>query len=323
MKILPHGSIVHGSKGSPTAFMEVLEQVNENLFSGYLEIRMKIPGVELWGVVVFNEGKLVESYASKMGVDIFGETAYLYLMDLAGEESTVLKLHALESDNLIDFLMLGRGKVIKIEDGSWRPGAEALGSFDDTVPSRGEAFLPSAVGGNAMIKKVVLLGEPSVGKTSVMRRFVENSFDEAYLSTIGSNVNKKTVTLYDDNGGYKSVRMMIWDIAGDKACDSLKRAYFRGAHAGIIVCDITSERTFHAIPRWIESIIEVVGKVPIIIIGNKCDLEEFRTVEYDDLIEMADRYGFKVFQTSARTGENVEMVFHLIASTFAAQAAGT
>jgi len=322
MKILPHGSIVNGSKGSPTAFMGVLEQVKENEFSGYLEIRMRIPGAELWGVIVFDHGKLIESYASKMGNDIFGENAYIYLMELSEDSNTILKLHELEPDNIMDFIMLGRGNVIKIEDGSWRPDAETLGSIDDSTPSSGGTEAPAIHADGDMIKKVVLLGDPSVGKTSVMRRFVENTFDEAYLSTIGSNVNKKTVTIYDGNGGSRSVKMIIWDIAGDKACDSLKRAYFRGAHAGIVVCDITNESTFEAIPGWISSVKEVVGEIPIIIIGNKSDLEEFRTVEKEDLWNMAGKYGYQVIHTSARLGENVEMVFHQIAASFISKDSG-
>ena len=221
--------------------MEILQEVKENDFSGYLEIRMRIPGAELWGVVVFDSGKLIESYASKMGNDIFGENAYIYLMGLSEDPKTILKLHALEPDNIMDFVMLGRGRVIKIEDGSWRPEMEILGTFDETVPSSGGTTDPEGEPHSEMVKKVVLLGEPSVGKTSVMRRFVENTFDEAYLSTIGSNVNKKTVTIYDGNGASRSIKMMIWDIAGDKACDTLKRAYYRGAHAGIIVCTVDAD----------------------------------------------------------------------------------
>ena len=283
---------------------------------------MRIPGAELWGVIVFDQGKLIESYASKMGNDIFGENAYTYLMDLSEDPKTILKLHELESDNIMDFIMLGRGNVIKIEDGSWRPDSETLGSIDDTIPSTGGIEDPDLKAGSDMIKKVVLLGDPSVGKTSVMGRFVENTFDEAYLSTIGSNVNKKTVTIYDGNGGSSSVTMMIWDIAGDKACNSLQRAYFRGAHAGIIVCDITNEPTFDSIPGWISAITEVVGEIPIIVIGNKSDLEEFRTVDKEDLSAMAREYGLQVFHTSARTGENVEMVFHQIAASFISKDSG-
>jgi small GTP-binding protein len=317
MKVLPHGAIVLGSKGSSEAFQNVLEEVDENKFSGYLEVRMRIPGGELWGVVVFKKGRLIESYASRMGVDIFGENAYMYLLDLAADNKTNLTLHELDSDNILDFLMSGRGDKIKIEDHSLRlepssiPGMDGDESLSEEGPQLEE---PDEMG---MVKKLVLLGDPSVGKTSLTRRFVENTFDEAYLSTIGSNVNKKTVTLYNDNGGSNDVKLMIWDIAGDKACDSLKRAYYRGAHGAIIVCDITMEETFKSLPHWIESLRDNVGEVPTIILGNKSDLEEFRTVDLGELQEIAEEYGISAFLTSARTGENVEMVFTTLAMRFA------
>jgi small GTP-binding protein len=317
MKVLPHGAIVMGSKGSPEAFTKVLEEVDENKFSGYLEVRMRIPGGELWGVIVFKEGRLIESYASRMGADIFGENAYMYLLDLAGDGKTTLTLHELDSDNILDFLMSGRGDKIKIEDDSLRfeptkiPGMDGGEALPETGPQAEE---PDGMG---MIKKLVLLGDPSVGKTSLTRRFVENTFDEAYLSTIGSNVNKKTVTLYDDNGGTREVKLMIWDIAGDRACDSLKRAYYRGAHGAIVVCDITMEETFKSLPNWLESLRNIVGDVPIMILGNKADLEEFRTVDLGELQEVAEEFGTNAFLTSARTGENVEMVFTSLAMKLA------
>ena len=112
------------------------------------------------------------------------------------------------------------------------------------------------------------------------------------------------------------VKLMIWDIAGDRACDSLKRAYYRGAHGAIIVCDITMEDTFKSLPNWIESLRTIVGEIPTMILGNKADLEEFRTVDLGELQEVAEKFGINAFLTSARTGENVEMVFTSLATKF-------
>ena len=314
MKVLPHGSIIWDAKGSPTAFLSTLEQIKQQKFSGYLELRMRIPGTELWGVVIFDSGKLIESYASKMGVDVFGEAAYFYLMELAQDVETTLYLLELDPDNILDFIMLGRGKVIKIEDDSWRPDTSQFQSRDDTVPPVGPEKDLDIDEGDTWVKKVVLLGDPSVGKTSMMRRYVENSFDEAYLSTIGSNVNTKTISITDDNGGSNTVKMMIWDIAGDKTCDSLKRAYYRGANAGIVICDITIKNSFNSLTTWIETLNETIGEdIPIVIVGNKADLEEFRCVEEDELIELANKYNSYAIQTSALSGKNIEMVFHTIA----------
>jgi len=196
MKVLPHGSIVNGMYGSEDSFQKVLDDIKEHEFTGYLEVRMRIQGSELWGVIVFNEGRLVESYASRQGTDIFGENAYVYLLELSQDAKAELRLHELASDNILDFIMNGHSLPIKIEDGSWRPGMEQIPGFETEVETDDDEN-PEAKG--EMIKKVVLLGDPSVGKTSIMRRYVEHVFDEAYLSTIGSNVNKKTISIIDDS----------------------------------------------------------------------------------------------------------------------------
>ena len=314
MRVLPHGAIVLGLKGSEDAFNTALNNIKDNLFSGYMEVRTKIRGGELWGVVVFDDGKLVETYANRLGTDLFGDTAYMYIIDLATDATTDIILHELDSKNIMDFIMSGRGRKIKIEDGSWRPGGED-GEPNATTEGGGP---PSEMNAKTrMIKKVVLLGNPSVGKTSTMRRFVEDTFDEAYLSTIGSNVNKKTVTIVDDDFNAINMTLMIWDVAGDKACDTLKRAYYRGAHGAIVVCDITLESSFKELDNWLENVHDIVGEIPVIIVGNKADLADLREVDFSDLQASAERYGTHAYETSARTGENVEMVFQTIARMMA------
>ena len=312
LRILPHGAVVLGLKGSDDAFNNALSEVKDNKFTGYLEVRMKIRGGELWGVVVFEAGNLVETYANRLGTDIFGETAFLYLMELAKDPESNIVLHSLDSDNLMDFIMSGRGRKIKIEDDSWRPGQKPIPGLEALI-AEGDGQEAEPPMGTGAIKKVVLLGDPSVGKTSSMRRFVEDTFDEAYLSTIGSNVNKKSIMLMEDDSHPTEVTMMVWDVAGDKASDSLKRAYYRGAHGAIVVCDITLESSFEHIPEWIDNLFEIAGKIPVLIIGNKADLADLRVVSLVDLKDMADRYESLAVETSARTGENVEMVFHTLA----------
>jgi small GTP-binding protein len=163
-----------------------------------------------------------------------------------------------------------------------------------------------------MIKKVVLLGDPAVGKTSLIRRFVEDSYDESYLSTIGSNVYKKRITVPNEGGAPLELTMIIWDIAGQRVCDSLKAAYFRGANAAIVVCDITRHQTLEHMRDWVDSLHEIVERAPVVFVGNKNDLAEFRQVEPDELMQLASSYGASHYHASARTGESVQMIFSLV-----------
>lgn len=319
MIVLPIGQIVLGKDGSSTAFNEVLQEVQQNGFSGYLEVRMKIRGGELWGVVIFEQGRLVESYANKMGADIFGETAYLHIMEISMEPMTALVLHQLDPYNLIDKILSGRGRKIKVENVSMEIGTKTIPGFGTADEEAAQASPATALPDDGKVKKVVLLGDPAVGKTSTVRRFVENTFNESYLSTIGSNVNKKTLTIRDGNDAPVNLTMIIWDIAGDKACDSLKRAYYRGAEAAIVVCDITIANSFEHIPEWIETLYEITGEVPIVLLGNKSDLDDFRQVDMVELHDLASSYGANAYPTSARTGKNVEMVFDEIAHALVAK----
>ncbi len=306
---LPVGAIVKGTKGSETAFADMLQEIRTHLFTGYLEIRMHIVGGELWGVVVFDRGRLVESYANKSGTHIFGERAYEYLLDLSQEAVTDMLLHEVESSNLMDLLLTGRARPMSIE-GMELTRPKPIPGFD-TPPA------PAAIGGDApllpaegVIKKVILLGDPAVGKTSMVRRFVEDSYDESYLSTIGSTVSRKSVNLVSKGGGPIQLTMMVWDIAGHKVCDTLKQAYYRGAHAAILVCDITRRPSFENLPTWVDNLRQVVEDIPVVFVGNKSDLREFAVVDEADLGDLAKSFDARCFSASARTGENVELIFH-------------
>ncbi len=308
---LPIGAIVKGTKGSETAFAEMLQEIRTHLFTGYLEARMRIVGGELWGVVVFDRGRLVESYANKSGTHIFGERAYEYLLDLSLEAVTDLVLHEVESSNLMDLLLTGRAKPMSIEGMEMKRPLPIPG-FDTPAATSSASDEISQLPAEGIIKKVVLLGEPAVGKTSMVRRFVEDSYDDSYLSTIGSNVSRKSVNLTSSGGGAIQLTMMVWDIAGHRVCDTLKHAYYRGAHAAIIVCDITRQPTFEALPNWADNLKEVVGDIPLVFVGNKADLREFAVVDEADLIDLSRSFDARYFSASARTGENVELIFHEI-----------
>ncbi len=163
--------------------------------------------------------------------------------------------------------------------------------------------------------KICLFGEPAVGKTSLIRRFVYDTFDERYLSTIGTKVSKKSVTL-NISGKDVRVDMMIWDIMGQESFRQLlKDAYFYGAEGLIGVADITRKNTLFALDEWLKEILKITGEKPIIFVGNKYDLKENAEWGEEDLKSMAEKYNaVKYLFTSAKTGEGVEEAFVTLAT---------
>jgi len=163
--------------------------------------------------------------------------------------------------------------------------------------------------------KVCLVGEKAVGKTSLVRRFVMNMFDEQYVTTIGTRVSKKEVHVsMPDAARSVQVDLMIWDIMGEKGFrELLKDAYFYGANGILAVADVTRRRTLDDLDDWIDSVEQIVGKVPIIIVVNKTDLSNAQFRERD-VAQFAKAYGSEFFLTSAKTGEHVEAAFAKLAA---------
>jgi small GTP-binding protein len=158
--------------------------------------------------------------------------------------------------------------------------------------------------------KVCFIGDAGVGKTSLIKRFVLDVFDDRYIATIGTKVTKKIV----DVDGQTKVMMLVWDIMGQKGFrELLREAYFFGAHGAIAVCDLTNKETLEELRYWIKALTDVAGDVPIVFAGNKVDLENDRVIKEQDLQELASKYKGKSFLTSAKTGQNVEAAFKTLA----------
>jgi len=156
------------------------------------------------------------------------------------------------------------------------------------------------------IRKVCLLGDGGVGKTSLIRRYVLDVFNDEYIKTFGTKVSKKVVETEE-----AQLTMMIWDILGQKAHSALHEAYYKGAHGALLVCDLSREETVLSLPRWKLDLTGIVGDIPIIPVGNKCDLE--RKVSEETLRRMEEKMGWPLTITSARTGDGVEEAFLALA----------
>jgi len=156
-------------------------------------------------------------------------------------------------------------------------------------------------------KKVILLGDLAVGKTSLARRYVYNIFDDKYISTIGVNVSKRIENVRYGDREY-SVTMMVWDVFGEKGYQSTHRRFVEGADAGILVFDVTHPETFRSIWEYWIPLVSEVNAMGMVMIGNKIDLG--MKIDEDEIAEHSKRYGIPYFLTSAKTGTGVEYAFH-------------
>jgi small GTP-binding protein len=152
------------------------------------------------------------------------------------------------------------------------------------------------------IRKVCLIGDGAVGKTSLVRRYVLDVFSDDYISTFGAKVSKKVVT-FDDI----ELTMMIWDILGQKSGASMHSAYFAGANGAFLVCDGTRPETLEGLNSWYQEFSRVAGKVPVIPLVNKSDLPT--QVDEDSLSSISQAMGQDFKRTSAKTGEGVDEAF--------------
>jgi len=177
----------------------------------------------------------------------------------------------------------------------------------------------SSVEVKRMKMKVCLVGEAAVGKTSLIRRFVLDDFDDKYIQTLGTKVSKKELVVVNPEGpGELKIDMTIWDIMGQKGFrELLKEAYFYGAKGILAVCDVTRKRTLEDLDDWIEGVYSVTGRIPIEFLANKTDLKDSQEVHEDGMVQAARAYDSPFHFTSAKTGVNVELAFQSLAERIA------
>lgn len=159
--------------------------------------------------------------------------------------------------------------------------------------------------------KICLIGDVGVGKTSLIRRFVLDAFDDKYIATIGTKVTKKEIEVKDPKtGAPQRVILLVWDIMGQPSFrEVLREAYFYGVEGSLAVCDVTSKESLGELRYWIKAMTSTTGKVPIVFLGNKCDLREETRVPFQDLEVFAKKHDSPAMLTSAKTGYNVEQAF--------------
>ncbi|KAL7370645.1 hypothetical protein ABVT39_006644 [Epinephelus coioides] len=158
--------------------------------------------------------------------------------------------------------------------------------------------------------KIILIGDSNVGKTCVVQNFKSGIFSERQQNTIGVDFTVRTV---DIEG--KKVKMQVWDTAGQERFRTITQSYYRSAHGAIIAYDITRHPTFDSVTHWIKEV-ELYGasNVVLVLIGNKCDLEQERQVLFEEACNLAkEKDILAALETSAKESQNVEEAFLMMA----------
>ncbi|KFM61149.1 Ras-related protein Rab-8A, partial [Stegodyphus mimosarum] len=157
--------------------------------------------------------------------------------------------------------------------------------------------------------KLLLIGDSGVGKTCILFRFSEDTFNSTFISTIGIDFKIKTIEL---DG--KKIKLQIWDTAGQERFRTITTAYYRGAMGIMLVYDVTNERSFENIKNWIRNIEEHASTdVEKMILGNKCDVHDRRQVSKERGEQLAVEYGIRFMETSAKNSINVQDAFMSLA----------
>ena len=155
--------------------------------------------------------------------------------------------------------------------------------------------------------KLIVVGNQGTGKSCILNRFINDTFDENYQATIGLDFQSKNVTVHDQD-----VRLILYDTAGQERFRSLIPMYIREAQIILLIYDISNKDSFDSIPKWVKEITEVkMSDVIFVLIGNKNDLEEERKVSFEEGKQLAEKNKFIFQEVSAKTGKNIENLFEV------------
>lgn len=164
--------------------------------------------------------------------------------------------------------------------------------------------------------KVIVAGEASVGKTTLVNRYISGAFTSEYKATIGANIFTRKIITKKDNKDL-NVTLHLFDVAGQALFRDFRKRFFIDSRSGFLVFDLTTPSSLTRLHTWLDDIREVTGRtIPLILIGNKVDLEELITVTPEELATFLEQHPNIIanFNTSAKTGVNVENAFNELVS---------
>ena len=153
--------------------------------------------------------------------------------------------------------------------------------------------------------KILTIGESGVGKTCILRRFVENKFLKNHLATIGIDFKTKTLTINN-----QEIKLKIWDTAGQERFRNITTQYYKGADGIVLVYDVTDDASYEKIRDWMDQILSNTQKddIGLVLLGNKCDMEP-RSVTEEQGNKLAEELKISYFETSALTGQGIKEAF--------------
>ena len=156
-----------------------------------------------------------------------------------------------------------------------------------------------------LLYKIIIVGDTCVGKSNILSRYIKNVFREDSKSTVGVELGNKLLKVKGTN-----TKLQIWDTAGQERYRSITSSYYKGSHGCFIVYDITNESSFNNVEKWYEYVQKEAGKnISIILVGNKCDLENERKITKEKGQEKAKNLKCAFFETSALSGVNISQIF--------------
>ena len=169
------------------------------------------------------------------------------------------------------------------------------------------------------VAKVIVCGDPNVGKTSIVLRYTRNAFKRTYLPSIGVNICEKTTFNKTLTGEVYSSKFVLFDIAGQQKFLIMRKHFYMGADAALLVFDLTKPDTFASIREWhqdIKKYLPTVENLPTFIIGNKNDLSDQKAITKKEIDTLKKELNLEYIDTSAKTGENIKLIFQKIADFF-------
>ncbi|KAJ6254494.1 small rab-related gtpase [Anaeramoeba flamelloides] len=168
-------------------------------------------------------------------------------------------------------------------------------------------FVTSRFTSEPFISKIVLVGHQQTGKSCILLKFADNVFSQSYISTIGVDFKIKQNKYWE-----KDFKMQIWDTAGQERFSTITSSYYRGAHSIILIFDITNKESFEKVKTKLSDLKNQISEdTPVLLVGNKIDLENKREISTEEALEYADKNGLPYMEVSAKEGTNIDLMFKI------------
>jgi len=261
--------------------------------------------------------RITEEFSSgSFGTGTFDTEDYRFIFCESGPEAVLVTvLDAIAGvDSVFPYAYLAAEKIARIFDGrTVSPVIPKLvaESGGNNIQRKLDKLQKVNIKSGEYAFKLILGGDGAVGKTSMVHRYVENEFETDYKSTIGTSIMKKECKFKELES---TVRFIIWDLAGQAQFKRVRQSYLANAEAGILVYDVTNRSSFENIDKnWYREIKKASPDIVLILVGNKIDLESKRVVSRDEGEALAQNLTLTYVETSAKTGENIDDAFKMLA----------